>query len=239
MIFLLLQRSFTCAQGAMPITFFYIDFSTSTCFSGAEQPIITFNVYKFYKYPYKCYIYNRLNFRYNLSEHMTSSFETKTTYMFGGASKFWPLFPAIALVMWLSPFFMEQGDSPYKANLIGAIALMLGLCLRFSYHGMQIDAKRRCFRVFSSICGFKTGRWKNLPPLEKLLFTSSMITSHNTPNGISPTLRSNTTFYCITLVSEMNQPVHVIRTTDRMKALRNVEALADLLRLKVEETNPA
>ncbi|MFD3001599.1 hypothetical protein ACFS7Z_14605 [Pontibacter toksunensis] len=77
---------------------------------------------------------------------MENRFDRKTGYVFGGASSFWFVFVAISLAVWLSPLFMEQQDSLTRTILVGMGALLLGLCLRFSYNGTQIDPEKKRIR---------------------------------------------------------------------------------------------
>lgn len=170
---------------------------------------------------------------------MNRSFETKTAYVFGAAGNFWLLFMAVAVVLWLSPFFMEQEISLLMTTVLGAISFLIGICLRFSYHGVEIDAEKRMTREFTSILGYRTGEWEPLPDLKKLRFTSYNPYSPNTPNGISPTFRHIGTMYRITLVSDTALTDYSISLSNRKHALKSAQALAELLHLQVEETHEA
>lgn len=170
---------------------------------------------------------------------MKSGFETRTAYVFGAAANLWLLFLGIAVALWLSPYFEEQENSLLMTVVLGTIAFLIGLCLRFSFDGVEIDAAKKSIREYTSILGFKTGEWKPLPDLKKLRFTSYSSSSWNTPNGTSPTFRSTSTMYSITLVSDTTLPNYIISLSNRKHALKTVQALADLLHLEVEETGNA
>ena len=166
---------------------------------------------------------------------MNSSFETKTTNVFGVAGNFWLLFMVIAVIFWLCPFFDAQQNSLLKTTALGAVAFLVGLLLRFSYHGVEIDDAKKRVREYTSFLGFKTGDWEPLPNVKKLHFASFNSSSWNTSNGISSTFRSTSILYKITLVSDTPQSHYSISLTDRKQALKNVQALADLFHLPVEK----
>lgn len=166
---------------------------------------------------------------------MGNGYDRKTGFVFGGASNFWFLFVAIALLIWLSPLFVGQQNSLARTLLLGAAALLLGLFLRFTYYGTQIDEEKKIIREYTAILGYKTGEWKDLPDLNKLRITSNSYSSRNTPNGISPTMRYNSTVYSIALFSHAATPDYVIKTKKKKEALQDAQALATILHLKVEE----
>lgn len=82
---------------------------------------------------------------------MNRSLEIRTAYVFGYAGNFWLLFMAIAVVLWMSPSFIEQENPLLKTIVLGVISFLIGLCLRFSYHGVEIDADSKRVREFTSI----------------------------------------------------------------------------------------
>ncbi|RDV14999.1 hypothetical protein DXT99_12000 [Pontibacter diazotrophicus] len=166
---------------------------------------------------------------------MENGYDRKTGYVFGGASSFWFLFVAIALIIWLSPLFIKQENSSIKTLLIGAAALLLGLCLRFTFYGTQVDPERGRIREYTSLLGYRTGDWEKLPDLKRLRFTSNNVSSRNTPNGISPTMRHTSTVYTIALFSYAATPDYVIKTENKKEALQDAQALAKILHLKVED----
>jgi len=167
---------------------------------------------------------------------MSSSFETKTTHVFGRESSFWPLFIAVAAILWLSPLFDGRENFLLRTMALGAAAFLIGLFLRFSFHGVEIDAAKENIREYTSILGFRTGNWEPLPKLRKLHFTSYTSSSWNTSNGISPTFRSTSILYKITLVSDTPQPHYSISFTDRKQALQSIQALAAQFHLPVEKS---
>ncbi|WP_162055275.1 hypothetical protein [Pontibacter pamirensis] len=166
---------------------------------------------------------------------MENGYDRKTGYVFGGASSFWFVFVAIALVVCLSPLFIEQENSLIKTLLIGAAALLLGLFLRFTFYGTQIDSQKRRVREYTSLLGYRKGEWKDLPDLKKLRLTSNSYSYRNTPNGISPTMRYTGTVYTISLFSYTATPDYVIKTVNKKEALQDAQALANILHLEVEE----
>ena len=166
---------------------------------------------------------------------MGNRYDRKTGYVFGGASSFWFVFVAIALVVWLSPLFMEQQDSLTRTLLVGMGALLLGLCLRFSYYGTQIDPVKKRIREYTSLLGYKAGDWENLPNFKRLRFTSNSNRAWNSPNGISPTISHTRTTYSISLYSHAASPDYTIKTENKKDALQDIQKLREMLHLEVEE----
>ena len=161
---------------------------------------------------------------------MSSSFEIKTSYMFGVAGHLWYLFLAVAVVLWVSPLFKAQKNLWWITGLLGAMSCLVSLCLRFSYHGVEIDTRMKYIREYTSILGFKIGEWEPLPDFEKLQLTTN---SHNTPNNSHHPFRG--ILYNIVLVTDTSLPNYVISITDRKEALEKARALADLFHLQVED----
>ena len=170
---------------------------------------------------------------------MNGSFEVRTAYVFGYAGNFWLLFLAIAVLLWISPSFEEQEVSGLKATVLGTVSFLIGLCLRFSFHGVEVDAQERKIREFTFILGYKTGDWKPLPNLSKLRLSSYSASHRNILNGTSPTFRSTITIYTITLVSENPLSDYSINLTNRKQALKTAQVLAGLLHLPLEEEDIA
>ncbi|GHA79814.1 hypothetical protein [Pontibacter akesuensis] len=162
-------------------------------------------------------------------------YERRTRYVFGGASNFWFLFVAIGVFVWLSPLFLEQEGAEVRTMVISGVALLLGLSLRFTYYGIQINRKRRSIREFISILGYKSGEWKTLPDLKKLRLSAATSTTQNIPNGISPTMRRTITVYSIALFSAEATPDYVIHTESKKEAMKVAKALANVLGLQVED----
>ena len=165
---------------------------------------------------------------------MKHHYDRKTGYVFGGASGFWFVFIAIAFAVWGSLLFV-QPDTLTRTLLVGAGTFFLGLCLRLSYYGTQIDPKNRKIREYMALLGIRTGDWRNLPNLKKLRFTSNTTRFWNSPNGISPTLAHTYTIYSIGLFSHAATPGYVIKLQSKREALQDVETLSTLLQLEIEE----
>ena len=166
---------------------------------------------------------------------MNRSLEIRTANVFGYAVYFWVLFTAIAVVFWMSPLFIEQENPLLRTMVLGAVSFLIGLCFRFSYLGVEIDADKEKVRKFTSILGFKIGDWENLPALQKLVLTSAVSNAWNTPNGISPTFRSTSTLYVITLVADSAIDNITIKLQNKTQAQASAKALAELLHLETQD----
>ncbi|MCJ8164573.1 hypothetical protein MKJ04_06915 [Pontibacter sp. E15-1] len=166
---------------------------------------------------------------------MKTYFKTKTNFVFGDAKNFWLLFVAIGVVMWLSPFFMKQEISFLKSALLGALSLLTGLLFRYSYCGVEIDAAANRFRNYTFVLGVRVGEWKSLPDFKKIRFTTHRVRSRNLSNGTSPTFTSSRTLYKITLVTDPLFRDLAFYLSNRKKAQHDVQLLAAILQLPVEE----
>jgi hypothetical protein len=161
-------------------------------------------------------------------------FDRKTEYMFGSASKFWFAFVAVAFFIWLSPLFMEQEDLPLRTVLVGAVPFLIGICLRFTYYGIQIDPEQNSVREYTAVLGIKTGAWAALPNLRKITLSSKSVSSWNTSNGISPTFRSTRILYTTALYAASATPAYSIQTENIKAARKDAKTLSELLHLQVE-----
>lgn len=154
-------------------------------------------------------------------------------YFFGYAAKIWWQFIAAGLFALGSPLFIGLEVSISRVILVGVVALLIGITLKLNYHGLQI--KRNKIRDFTAIFGIKTGPWQNLPRFQRIAFTMNNVSFWNTPNGVSPTFKSNVTTYTIALFSEEENPDYFIQTENKQLANKQVDALSKLLKLPVEK----
>jgi hypothetical protein len=167
---------------------------------------------------------------------MAKAFDRKTECMFGGASRFWFAFVAVTFFIWLSPLFMEQEALKLRTVLVGAIPFLIGICLRLTYHGIQIDPEQNRIREYTAVLGFKTGTWAALSNLRKISLTSKSVSSWNTSNGISPTFRNTRTLYTTALYAASATPAYSIQTENKKAARKDTKTLSELLHLQVESS---
>ena len=120
---------------------------------------------------------------------------------------------------------------------VGITALVLGLGMKLSYSGIQIDFKARKARHFQSIFGIKKGEWTELPSLQRIVTTAENVSFWNTPNGISPTFKTHLTTYTIGLFGEGDQPHYFFQTDNPKQADRLAKTLATGLGLDLP-SNP-
>ena len=163
-----------------------------------------------------------------------SSFSLKTRYVFGNASRFWPVFILAGVFAWVSPYLFDQDNEPLKVILVGSFGVLLGLTLKFCTMGVQIDMKSKRIRSYSSYFGIRTGTWKDLPEFTKIVLTSKKVSFWNTPNGISPTFKTDTVTYTIGLFAKGEQPEYIIQSESESLTEREAKRLAELLGVTLE-----
>lgn len=162
-------------------------------------------------------------------------FDHKSEYFFGDAARLWWLFCLAGLFAWVSPFLFDLDVSNLRVAIVGFVAIIIGIILKFNYYGLQIDLSNNRIRNYTAILGFKIGDWQKCPPFQKITLTSKNVSSWNTPNGISPTFKSNTSIYTIALFSNADNPDFFIQTENKNIADRNAKQLSELLNIKVDK----
>jgi hypothetical protein len=161
-------------------------------------------------------------------------FSHRSTYFFGNAANLWHIFIFAGVFALTAPYLITLEVSLTRTVIVGCVAIIIGLSLRFNYYGIQIDYKNGEHRDFTSIFGFKTGPWKKLPNLNKAILTEQNVSSWNTPNGISPTFKSSHTIYTIALFGDAEQPALFIQTENEKEAKEKAGLLAEKLQLMLE-----
>ncbi len=164
---------------------------------------------------------------------MKTSLDIRTEYLFKGAFHLWPLFIVIAVALLISPYILEQGNTSVKTTIMGIVAFVSALCLRYSYQGVELDTASKRIRKYTAIIGIKVGEWVNLPDLKKLRFSLSRDTgvsiSQNTVIKQTPAA-----LYHVTLIPAVKSPEYVIRIANPEKAQEVAAALSDALHLDIE-----
>lgn len=160
-------------------------------------------------------------------------FSHRSTYFFGNAANLWHIFIFAGVFALTAPYLITLEVSTTRTVIVGCVALIIGLSMRFNYYGVQIDYKNGKYRDFTSIFGFKVGPWKKLPNLNKVILTEKNVSSWNTPNGISPTFKTNSTIYTVALLSDSEQPVLFIQTENEKEASKKANFLAKELKLNL------
>lgn len=159
----------------------------------------------------------------------------KSGYLFGDASKLWWIFIIAGIFALMSSYLIELNVSHSRIIIIGSVTIFIGLTLKLNYFGLQIDTANKLIRNFTAVFGIKTGAWNPLPKLQKVILTSRNVSFWNTPNGISPTFKSNSTIYTIALFSNGENPDFFIQTEHKKKAKQKTKILSDLLMIPFEE----
>ncbi|MEL6535082.1 MAG: hypothetical protein AAFQ98_06705, partial [Bacteroidota bacterium] len=110
---------------------------------------------------------------------------------------------------------------------LGIGAIVIGLVILTSYTGVTIDYQTGRIRHYSSICGFKSGAWEDLPNIYSVEVISDTYTSTDTPNGVSPTLSGKVTDYKIILCRDDGGQVVSFEYTKKIPAVQNSKGLAE------------
>lgn len=161
-------------------------------------------------------------------------FNHKSGYFFGQAAKLWWVFIITGVFALVSPLIIEIDVSTTRSILVGLVAIALSLVLKLNYFGLQIDQTKKQIRDYTAIFGVKTGNWQPIPSFKKITLTSRNVSSWNTPNGISPTFKSNATIYTIALFSNAENPDFFIQTESKKYADQQINHLSELLGIEVE-----
>ncbi|GAB3828626.1 hypothetical protein [Pontibacter rugosus] len=130
------------------------------------------------------------------------------------------------LVSTVSPVFIEGSSSLEKAMWVGAGAITLGLVIVLSYNGTLIDFDRNRVKEYSSIMGYKAGKWVTLPNITKVAVISVRQKAANTPNGISPTWSGTVTEHKVFLYAAKPTPHLLFGFSNRERALQTAKLLA-------------
>ena len=155
-----------------------------------------------------------------------------TGYFFGFASKNWWQFVAAGLFALGSPLVIGLEVPLSRVIIVGVVALLMGLSLKLNYFGLQISGNK--IRNYTAFFGFKTGSWQALPSFQRMTLTHKNVSSWNTPNGVSPTFKSNSTIYTIALFTGGANPDYFIQTEDKKLADKRADELSDLLNINIE-----
>lgn len=156
-------------------------------------------------------------------------FNYKRRNLFSGPHLLGPLLILAGLIALLGPLFIIQGNSIIREVSVGAGALILGLVIVTSYRGTHIDFYQKKFRNYISICGYKFGEWTSLPLILKVTVVPLNYRSHNTPNGISPTLSGKVSEFRTLIYSNESNPMFTFIYSDRANAVKHANTLASNL----------
>ena len=115
---------------------------------------------------------------------------------------------------------------------MGIVALLIGITLKLNYYGLQI--RKGKIRNYTAIFGIKSGKWETIPLFQKISVTSRNVSAWNTPNGISPTFKTNATIYTIALFSDKENPDFFIQTEDKNIADEKAEQLSEIFDIQVD-----
>ena len=163
-------------------------------------------------------------------------FNHRNAYFFGSAANLWNIFIFAGVFSLTAPYLITLEVSQARTVIVGCVAIVIGIILKTNYFGIQIDLKNRQYRDFNAIFGVKRGTWHKLPQLSKMVLTSKNVSSWNTPNGISPTFKSNTTIYTIALFGKDEQPVLFFQTENESDANQKANHLSNEFKIQVNSS---
>jgi len=165
---------------------------------------------------------------------MVMIFNHKSGYFFGHAAKLWWIFIITGVFALVSPYIIAMDVSNTRTVIVGLVAIALGLALKLNYFGLQIDQTKKQIRDYTAILGIKTGNWQPIPSFQKITFTSKNVSSWNTPNGISPTFKSNSMTYTIALFADIDTPDFFIQTKNEKLAEQRAKHLSAIFEIELE-----
>jgi len=158
----------------------------------------------------------------------------RNNYFFGRAARLWFIFIIAGIFILLSTLIIRLEVSITRIILTSVAAIFIGLSLKLNDLGFQVDFKKHRYRHYYSIFGFKKGAWEQIPLLKKVVLTSKVISSWNTPNGISPTFNTKSIIYSIALMGEAETPELFFQTVNKKEAKQKARHLAEALNVKLE-----
>ena len=132
----------------------------------------------------------------------------------------------------LSPLFISSGSSIEKIRFVGGTFIIVGFIITQVYTGIQLDSSQKRIREYISMLGIRFGQWEHLPVISSIKWKEINRTSSNTPNGVSPTLSGNITFYKVILYGEDAKPVYSFDYNKKDIAKEKVHELESILKIK-------
>ncbi|MFC6997235.1 hypothetical protein [Rufibacter roseus] len=174
---------------------------------------------------------------------MSHLFNRKTDAFFGSLRFLgYVLLPA-GIILGASPLW--SGADKVQMISVGAVLFLLGILFQSTYHGFQIDFKRRRVREYLSMFGIKTGEWAPLPAFERVVLTSNLGSAHNHDHGHDHAHQHDhkpaplVTWYTISLFSDSEHADYELRTDNSEDALSTLKLLAERLGISaVDKTRP-
>lgn len=157
------------------------------------------------------------------------NFNYKRRNLFSGPHILGSLLIIVGLFALMSPLLFENGSSMERTLVVGIGAIILGLIIVTSYGGTIIDFEGNRFKEYSSICGYKVGKWTRFPKISSIKVKSFTFASTNIPNGISPTLSRKITIFKIQMYSNAPKPVFSFVYSNRDRAVKQAKTLANNL----------
>lgn len=164
-------------------------------------------------------------------------FQHRNAYFFGSAANLWHIFIFAGVFSLTAPYLITLEVSMARTVIVGCVAILIGITLKLNYSGIEIDLEKKLYRNFHAVFGIKRGDWQKLPELNKIVLTSRNVSSWNTPNGISPTFKSNTVIYTVALFGVQEQPILFFQTENKSEANEKASFLNEELKIERESYN--
>lgn len=122
------------------------------------------------------------------------------------------------VIVLIISLFIEAEDDLQKPLWVGISAFLAGLIIINIYEGTSIDLENKKVKDYVSLFGFKSGTWRNLPPLKTIKLVPIEQKTTNTPNGVSPTLSFIKSSYQIILFFSSENPIYTFSYNNKAEA---------------------
>lgn len=161
-------------------------------------------------------------------------YDRVTGFSFGGLSKVGYVVMAAGLFVMISPLFIEDDNSVTKSVLVGAVALLAGAVMSFTYKGIEFDFAEKRLKEYTAVLGVKMGQWEIMPPFHHLTIHQGTYSYQTMPNGVNPSFRGTATVYRVSLHSDNSDSDLVLLSESRQRALKDLKILGEHLNLTPE-----
>lgn len=154
-----------------------------------------------------------------------SQFNYKSRQLLKGQHLIGTLLVLAGVANMVIPLFVESDLTQNQSLLIGAVVIIVGLGIVFTYDGILIDFEQRRVKDYASLCGFKKGEWRALPSTLGIEVMVKEEQSTNTANGISPTLSTLTVTYEVILKNTATQKAETVLSYSKEKQAQQIASV--------------
>lgn len=155
-----------------------------------------------------------------------NSLNYKRRNLFSGPRLLGVLFLLAGITLLVAPSFIESLETTSRTLWIGISAIVFGLFVASTQSGTFISFDELRLKEYTLILGFKQGEWVDISDVSTVGIRTETSRTTNTPNGISPTLSSNTTHHWVHMYSSNNTLIHSILYDKQELALEHSKLIA-------------